>query len=282
MTGVRRIPFSILFSLLIHAALLFGLNELNDQNYSATQNKGQHKFKISKISSVTPVKLANLAPKLEPVKPSPKTKPQPKQKEVNKDITLSDLAAGFDTVSTKMAAANKKTTPEPGIRQQQFKVTKIEKGKVEQSLRMSKADLIPDSIKSQLQNAFSGIQIDREDKNEDELNQDELVFYSFFNRVGEAYIHAFMEEITAYQKRYPSKKYSLPFPDEETQVMAEITYDENGDILRIQTIRWSDVGYFQDFFMNVMKALDNLPNPPKELIKSDGTFSIKYSLQIKI
>ena len=200
-----------------------------------------------------------------------------------KELSLSDLAAQFDSVSTGQAAPTKDpTSDEEGLRKKSYKGLTYKGRTMRQSMKMSQASLVPPSVRNQLQNAFSQIQIDRENVNTDELNKDELVFYSFFNRVGEAYMHAFVEEINAYQKRYPSKKYSLPFPEEPTEVIAEITYDENGDILRIKTLRWSDVGYFQDFFMNVMQALDALPNPPEELIKSDGTFSIKYSLKIKI
>lgn len=275
----RRIPFSVFLSLLIHG-LIFGFALLPDMFPKKLIQLGNspHKFKVSRIKSEAPLESNILPPKSAPAPVTPV--PQINKK---KQLSLKDLAANFDSVSTSQAAPSKNPTrDEPGLRKKSFNGINYQGKSVRQNLKMSQMDLIPPSARQQLQNTFSAIQIDREKTDADELNKDELVFYSFFNRVGEAYLHAFVEEINAYQKRYPSRKYSLPFPDEATEVMAEITYDENGDILRIKTLRWSDVGYFQDFFMNVMQALDALPNPPDELIKPDGTFSIKYSLKIKI
>tara|TARA_Y100000768_G_C23990989_1_gene692945 strand:- start:8753 stop:9592 length:840 start_codon:yes stop_codon:yes gene_type:complete len=279
MFAERRIPFSVCLSLIVHG-LLFGFALLPDifPKDMIKMGTSAHKFKVSRIKSESPLESNLISPKA----PQPKITPVP---QINKkrDLSLKDLAASFDSVSTSQAAPSKKpTNDKPGLRSNSGNGINYLGKSVKQDLKMSQMNLIPPAVRQQLQNTFSSIQVDRESADTDELNKDELVFYSFFNRVGEAYLHAFVEEINAYQKRYPSKKYSLPFPEEPTEVMAEITYDENGDILRIKTLRWSDVGYFQDFFMNVMQALDALPNPPDELIKPDGTFSIKYSLKIKI
>lgn len=113
---------------------------------------------------------------------------------------------------------------------------------------------------------------------EDELNQRELVFYSFQKRTVMAYINSVHQEMNTHQKKNPHLNF--PYTKESQQMIGRVVYDKNGDIVRIETKKWSDVKKLQDFFMNVLKNMSSLPNPPKEMLNNEQ-FAINFVLNIK-
>ena len=112
---------------------------------------------------------------------------------------------------------------------------------------------------------------------QDELNKYEQVFYSFQKRTVLAYINSFMHELNDFELQNPHLDF--PIVQDPEQVAGKITYDHNGDILKIDTLKWSDEKKLQDFFMNVLKNMNSLPNPPKELLNK-GTFAINFVLSL--
>ncbi|MBC76459.1 MAG: hypothetical protein CME64_10635 [Halobacteriovoraceae bacterium] len=112
---------------------------------------------------------------------------------------------------------------------------------------------------------------------EDELNKYELVFYSFRKRTALNYINAFYNELNDFQRANPHLRF--PLTEDKESMTGRITYDEKGDIVRIKMLRWTNKKKLQDFFLQVLKNMNTLPNPPEIIIK-DGEFHVYYSLTV--
>lgn len=113
----------------------------------------------------------------------------------------------------------------------------------------------------------------------DELNSAELRLYSFQRRTAINYVNTFYKELRDFQTENPHIKFPIvKTPDVMT---GRVTYDLNGDVVRIQMVRWSEEKKLQDFFLEMLKELNKLPNPPQELVQN-GEFTIYYTLDIKI
>lgn len=109
---------------------------------------------------------------------------------------------------------------------------------------------------------------------EDQLNKAELVFYSFRKRTAIAYVNSFRKELNSFERKNPHLNF--PMTNFEETVSGTITYDKNGDILTIQSKKWTQITKLQDFFMDVLKNMSSLPNPPVELISEDEKFVINF------
>jgi hypothetical protein len=112
--------------------------------------------------------------------------------------------------------------------------------------------------------------------NPDELNKYELMFYSFQRRTAINYINSFYKNLNKFQQQNPHLRFPMT---ESKQVMTgRLTYDEKGNIKQIKMIRWTNVDKLQDFFLDVLKDMDTLHNPPQALWENTGEFSIFFSL----
>lgn len=114
--------------------------------------------------------------------------------------------------------------------------------------------------------------------NPDELNDYELMFYSFQRRTAINYINSFYKNLNKFERENPHL--SFPMTGDKQVMTGRLTYDEKGNLKQIKMIRWSNVDKLQDFFVNVLKDMDTLHNPPQALWKQDGEFSIFFSLVI--
>jgi hypothetical protein len=112
---------------------------------------------------------------------------------------------------------------------------------------------------------------------EDELNKHELVFYSFQKRTIHAYINSFRKELQNFERKNPHLNF--PVTRKQQEIQSRVTYDENGDILKIETVRWTDEPKLQEFFMEVVKNMTSLPNPPEQIIDGDK-FVINYVFSV--
>ena len=112
---------------------------------------------------------------------------------------------------------------------------------------------------------------------EDELNKYELVFYSFRKRTALNYINSFYNELSDFQRTNPHLRF--PLTADKTSMTGRITYDEKGDIVRIKMLKWTNKKKLQEFFLQVLKNMNSLPNPP-EVIIEDGEFHVYYSLTV--
>lgn len=112
---------------------------------------------------------------------------------------------------------------------------------------------------------------------EDQLNKLEQIIYSFQKRVGSKYYNSFLLELLDFR----SKNIKQQFPTENREyVSGRITFDSNGDIVRINTLQWSENPQFQTFFMDLLKRIDSIPNPPKLLLSKNQTFDITFTLKV--
>lgn len=112
---------------------------------------------------------------------------------------------------------------------------------------------------------------------EDELNKYELVFYSFRKRTALNYINSFYNELNEFSTTNPHLQF--PITKKEETLTGRVTYDLNGDVVKISVIRWSKEKKLQDFFLEVLKDMNKLPNPPKVIVKN-GQFHVYYSLTL--
>ena len=112
---------------------------------------------------------------------------------------------------------------------------------------------------------------------EDQLNKHEMVFYSFQKRTVLAYINSFRKELNDFERKNPHLRF--PLTESKQKLAGRVVYDKNGDILRIESLQWTDIAKLQDFFMHVLKNMNSLPNPPKEILE-DEKFAINFILSL--
>jgi len=160
-----------------------------------------------------------------------------------------------------------------------FKHLNISKNQVKQFLKSPGPRHLPPS---QALNALGGSDVNIQLEvpkgiPEDELNKHELVFYSFQKRTVMAYVNSFQKELNDFERANPHL--SFPLSKEPQKMAGRVIYDKNGDIIRIETLRWSNIKRLQTFFMDVLKNMTSLPNPPKEILKNDQ-FAINFILSI--
>jgi hypothetical protein len=112
--------------------------------------------------------------------------------------------------------------------------------------------------------------------NPDELNKFELMFYGFQRRTAINYINAFYKNLSKFERENPHK--TFPLTDSKQVMTGRLTYDERGNVKQIKMVQWSNVEGLQDFFVEVLKDMDTLHNPPQALWEKTGEFSIYFSL----
>lgn len=114
--------------------------------------------------------------------------------------------------------------------------------------------------------------------NPDELNKYELMFYGFQRRTAINYINSFYKNLDKFDRENPHK--SFPMTDTKQVMTGRLTYDDKGNLKQIKMVRWSNVEQLQDFFVDVLKNMDSVHNPPQALWEKNGEFSIFFSLVI--
>lgn len=112
---------------------------------------------------------------------------------------------------------------------------------------------------------------------EDELNKHELVFYSFQKRTAMNYINSFYKKLNEFELQNPQLRF--PLTTKKQKMIGRVIYDKNGDIVKINILKWTNVRKLQDFFVEVLKEMSSLPNPPHQILK-DEKFTVFYSLTV--
>jgi hypothetical protein len=110
---------------------------------------------------------------------------------------------------------------------------------------------------------------------ESELNKHELVFYSFQKRTAQVYINTFYNKLNEFKVKNPHLRF--PISTKKEKMTGRVIYDKDGNIVKINMIKWTDTKKLQDFFMDVLQDMTALPNPPKAVLK-DGEFTVFFSL----
>ncbi len=115
-------------------------------------------------------------------------------------------------------------------------------------------------------------------KNADELNDSQLKLYGFLRRGAIKYVNSISSEIKDFELRNPHLQF--PLVDTKQTLTGRLVYDNQGNLKQIKMVRWSNNDKLQGFFENVLKRLENLQNPPKELWAESGEFTVFVTLQI--
>lgn len=113
---------------------------------------------------------------------------------------------------------------------------------------------------------------------EDELNKAEQIFYSFQKRSYETYINSFVRAFNKFKRKFPHFNYQKEVRPES--LLGKITFDNNGNIIKINFIRGSENYKIQKLFETTLVDMNILPNPPKAFVK-EGQFSIFYQLNVQ-
>lgn len=112
---------------------------------------------------------------------------------------------------------------------------------------------------------------------ESELNKHELVFYSFQKRTAMTYINSFYKKLNEFQLKNPHLNF--PMTTDKKKMVGRVIYDKNGNIVRINMMKWTHIPKLQDFFMDVLQEMSTLPNPPKAILKDDQ-FTVFFALTV--
>ncbi len=248
-------------SLFIHSALLFWQWS---QNNVVFKPQDQHRFNIKNLRIVG--EKTGLKEKLLFVKKKEKVKPR-KQKPSLKNLSFRDLP--LQPKNSKGKAPAKKLVKSLHINKDQIKDFLKSPGPSYMSPSQALSALSETDIHIKLE-VPKGIP-------EDELNKHELVFYSFQKRTVLAYINSFQKELNSFERKNPHLQF--PLTRDSQKMAGRVIYDKNGDILKIETLRWSRVQKLQVFFMDVLKNMTSLPNPPREILKNEK-FAINFVLTI--
>lgn len=115
-------------------------------------------------------------------------------------------------------------------------------------------------------------------KSLDDLNEAELRLYGFLKRGAKNYTTSIMAELHDFELKYPHLNF--PLTDTKQVMTGRLTYDEKGNLKQIKMIRWTNVDKLQGFFENVLKRMEIMQNPPKELWAENGEFTVFITLQI--
>lgn len=210
--------------------------------------------------------------------------------EVKENISLKDLAEQVSMAQQQKVTPSKKVTQpsdtplRPGKKPETSRKTALEAIKLRGDQMRNYANNQPvreafrgDPRAAGLNTSDISVNLEvPEGVSPDELNKYELMFYGFQRRTAINYINSFYKNLDKFRRTNPH----LQFPmTQEMQVMTgRLTYDEKGNIKKIKMIQWSNVDKLQDFFLDVLKDMDTLHNPPQALWEKTGEFSIYFSL----
>lgn len=115
-------------------------------------------------------------------------------------------------------------------------------------------------------------------KSLDELNEAELRLYGFLRRGAKNYTTSILAELHDFELKYPHLHF--PLTDTKQVLTGRLTYDEKGNLKQIKMIRWTNIDKLQGFFEQVLKRMEVMQNPPKELWAENGEFNIFVTLEI--
>jgi len=112
----------------------------------------------------------------------------------------------------------------------------------------------------------------------DQLNSAEKKFYGFSKRTYDLYVSSLIRSLNNMLRERPY----LNFMELEGtyNLVGKIAFNTEGDAISTRFIQVADQDDIQQLFENTLMDIRMIPNPPKELIKKDGTFSIYYKLRV--
>lgn len=113
---------------------------------------------------------------------------------------------------------------------------------------------------------------------EDELNSAEKMFYSFQKRTFETYVSSFLSTYNSMVRSTPRLR--DPLMQQRHFLTARVIFDIEGNIMSIKILRSSPNDDIHQLFEKTLRNIRKLPNPPKDLLAKDNTFTIYYQLKV--
>jgi hypothetical protein len=194
-----------------------------------------------------------------------------------KDLSLSDITPSDIEERTQQRPGMR---PEVGARKKVIEGISLKGREIKKFMQNSKSVAMSgDDRANGLSTSDVMVKLEvPEGVNPDELNEYEMMFYSFQRRTAINYVNSFYKNLDRFQRENPHKRF--PLTETKQLMTGRLTYDEKGNIKQIKMMRWSNIDRLQDFFVDVLKDMDTLHNPPRALWEKDGEFSIFFSLMI--
>ncbi len=112
---------------------------------------------------------------------------------------------------------------------------------------------------------------------QEEQEQFEQMFASFQRRISSSYVSAFLRALNQLSQDYPYLQ--APLAPRTVQMLGLLSFDENGFTKRLQTLKPAPQEKLQELFINTLKGIGQLKNPPSAFIRK-GEFKVYYSLII--
>ncbi len=112
----------------------------------------------------------------------------------------------------------------------------------------------------------------------EDLNAEELQYYSFQKRTLLSYISSFYHALRKHRLERPHIE--IAKAREEHLMTGKVTFDTKGHVRKIRVIRYTDREEAQDFFIKVLEGI-TVPNPPIRLINDQEEFAFYFTLILK-
>lgn len=111
-----------------------------------------------------------------------------------------------------------------------------------------------------------------------ELNEAQLVLYNFRIRTGKQYFNSFYSNL--HDHKYKKPHLTFPMTEEKERMTGKITYDQTGNIVKIQMLQVTNKVNLQAFFEDLLKRMHTISNPPEMILNAKGEFTVHFSLNV--
>jgi len=245
--------------------------------------KPQHKFKVSSIQTLKPLRSVGIKNGIEDYVHVEKKKTNTKATSKNKgpkklaDLRSLGLSQGFFAPKQIVRRVVKNTSKKPAIKKS-IRPISLNKNSISSLLRNTPNAENFAEYQRALENTESMVNIEvPKGVLESELNEHELVYYGFQKRTALNYVNSFYKKLNEFQLQNPHLNF--PMTHDKKKMTGRVTYDAKGNIVRIKMTKWTNIKHLQDFFEGVLREMHNLPNPPDSIVK-DGEFTVFFSLNV--
>ena len=112
------------------------------------------------------------------------------------------------------------------------------------------------------------------------LNTDRLTYYSFYARIEDLIRYRWESRIWSAIESYDQNYLKTVIAQRSWVTHAEFLIRPDGKLVQALIMKPSGVQKFDQAAINAFKEAAIFPNPPKELIQSDGLIHLKYSFNV--
>jgi hypothetical protein len=200
-------------------------------------------------------------------------------KKIGQKLKTKNLAPSFDSLSSLKKVSKKKNQPLKKFgRKKAIKSLSLNADSIKSFMSTSNNSQSSRQYMEALGDTDSVVKLEvPEGVKESELNKHELVFYSFQKRTAMTYINSFYKKLNEFKLKNPHLNF--PMTEDKKRMVGRVIYDKNGNIVRINMMKWTHIEKLQDFFLDVLQEMSALPNPPKAIL-SDGEFTVFFALTV--